>query len=135
MNVDLFGLSKVADSVMGGLDDLITSDEERAQAKTRVLEILAKQDNAQSYINAIDATSNHWVQYAWRPGIAWTGTIAIFYQYIVYPLTTYLYALFNDGGYPLLPNIPTDEIMPLIMGLLGLGAFRSFDKLQGKRPR
>ena len=134
VKLDLFGVGKVADSVMGGLDELFTSDEERALARIRVLEILAKADNAQTYINAIDAQSNHFWQYGWRPSIAWAGTAALVYSWIGKPLLLTIYAA--TGWSPLiltLPDIPMDAITPIIIGMLGLGAMRSFDKNKSRK--
>ena len=134
MKLDLFGVGKVADSVLGGLDELFTSDEERAVARIRVMEILAKQDNAQAYINAIDAQSTHFWQYGWRPAIAWSGTAALVYTWIGKPLLLTLYAATGWAQLILsLPDVPMDAIQPIIIGMLGLGAMRSFDKSQARK--
>jgi hypothetical protein len=129
MNIDFLGVSKVADSVLGGLDGLFTSDDERNQAKIKVMEILARQDSAQAYINSIDAQSQHFWQYGWRPSIAWAGTAALIYTWVGKPLLLTVYAA--TGWAPLilsLPDIPMDSIQPMIIGMLGLGAMRSYDK-------
>ena len=133
MNVDFLGVSKVADSVMGGLDSLFTSDDERNQAKIKIMEILARQDSAQAYINSIDAQSTKFWQYGWRPSIAWAGTGALVYTWIGKPLLLTFYAA--TGWAPLilsLPDVPMDAIQPIIIGMLGLGAMRSFDKRSRK---
>ena len=134
MNVDFLGVSKVADSVLGGLDGLFTSDDERNQAKIKILEILARQDSAQAYINSIDAQSQNFWQYGWRPSIAWAGTAALVYTWIGKPLLLTVYAA--TGWAPLilsLPDVPMDAIQPIIIGMLGLGAMRSYDKRQQRK--
>ena len=58
-----------------------------------------------------------------RPFILWTCGLAMFNNYIVVP-----YAV--AGGYPV-PSLDMGEMMPVLMGILGLGGYRSFEKYKG----
>ena len=67
----------------------------------------------------------------WRPTIGWIFVISLSFQYIVNPLLLWCNALFNWGVTP--PNMNIDEHMwELIIGMIGLGTLRSFDKKKEK---
>ena len=85
----------------------------------------------QAKTNQIDAQSGRFWQSGWRPGIGWLCGAIFAYAYLVYPLLIWLWTAqgFDPDSAP--PPISAGEIMPVLMGMLGLGGIRSFDKLKG----
>lgn len=78
-------------------------------------------------IKVNESESQHrsiWVA-GWRPFIGWTCGAAIFNNYIFVPYVT----AFSDLP---IPALDVGALMPLITGLLGLGAFRTYEKVKGK---
>jgi hypothetical protein len=80
-------------------------------------------------INKIEAASRSvWVA-GWRPFIGWSCGFAMLYAYVVQPILTFGMA---QAGYLIeLPRVELGEMMPVLLGMLGLGGMRSFEKLKG----
>jgi len=66
----------------------------------------------------------------WRPAIGWIGAISMAYQFIIYPILSWI-VVFSGAGVmpPLLGD--TDALYPIVLGMLGVGGMRSFDKTRG----
>jgi len=66
----------------------------------------------------------------WRPFVGWTCGAALCYHFILAPLI-----LFGVGisGYtvPPLPEFDMGSLMTVLMGMLGLGGLRTFEKTKG----
>lgn len=66
----------------------------------------------------------------WRPFIGWVCGSALAWNYIVRPGVVCGMALY---GHPvILPPAEMAELMPVLLGMLGLGGLRTVEKLQGK---
>jgi phenylpyruvate tautomerase PptA (4-oxalocrotonate tautomerase family) len=78
-------------------------------------------------INAEEAKSRNIFVAGWRPFVGWTCGIALFAHFILFPsvdvITAYL-------GYetPTYPAFDMDTLMTVLLGMLGLGGMRSFEK-------
>jgi hypothetical protein len=66
----------------------------------------------------------------WRPAVGWIGALGLGYVAIVEPIARFvaLVVLHYSGPFP---TIDTSLTMQVLMGILGLGAMRSFDKAKG----
>lgn len=113
------------------LDDLFTSTEEKAQAQA-VLEKLRQQpDKLQIELNKVEAGHRSAFVAGWRPFIGWVCGFGFAYHYILQPFLVFaILAL----GYelPELPVFDMSALQTVMMGMLGLGTLRTFEKLQGK---
>ena len=80
--------------------------------------------------NQAEAQSNNWFASSWRPAVGWIGAIALGYSAIVEPILRFVsVVLFNyTGSFPVLN---TDITMQILFGMLGMGAYRSYDKAKG----
>lgn len=119
----------IAGSVMDGLDDLFTSDEEKANATYRLTELLQKPHNLQAMANIEGAKHASVFVAGWRPAIGWVCAIGLGYQFLILPFAGLITAF-----YPLptaLPAIQAAELTTLVMALLGLGGLRSYEKAKG----
>lgn len=65
-----------------------------------------------------------------RPYIMWVCGFALTYAYVLYPILKFLTVIFMDLP-PELPAIEMGELMPLLTGMLGFGAMRSWEKSKG----
>lgn len=83
-----------------------------------------KQNSQQHELNKIQANSPIFFIAGARPVMMWVCSIIILSEYLFRP---YL------NGSPLGWSIPSvgEEIVPIVMTILGLGAYRSFDKMKG----
>ncbi|WP_422048066.1 3TM-type holin [Shimia sp.] len=112
------------------IDDLFTSDDEREAAKLKLLQADLKPLMSQLEINKTEAASTNWFVAGWRPFIGWTCGFIFFYAYV---LRDILIALAIAGGIDVstIPDLNLYEVMPVMLGMLGLGAARSYEKVQG----
>lgn len=85
---------------------------------------------AQIEVNKADAMSGNWWQAGWRPFVGWVGGLSLGYAALGEPIARFIATVWFGyaGTYPV---INTDLTMQVLIGLLGLGAARSFDKFKG----
>lgn len=82
----------------------------------------------QADINIEEAKSDHFFVAGWRPAVGWVCALAFFAKYIGGP-AVFVAAQFISKTI-ILPEIDMFEMMPILLGMLGLGAYRSYDKKQ-----
>lgn len=95
----------------------------------KLAELQTQIDNAQNSVNAVEAASTDKFVSRWRPAVAWICVFAMGWYYILTPLIYFFSGLF--GYTPDLPVFDSGELMSLIMGMLGLGTLRTFEKYKG----
>ena len=114
------------------LDRVLPDDKSKEQAKlemakmaleSRTIELNAIRDVdvAQAQVNAAEASTDLF-RGGWRPFIGWVSGVGLAYQFVVYPML--------NGYYPQLTPLDTESLMWLITGMLGLGAYRTFEKVK-----
>ena len=113
-------------SIMDVAGRFLPEDKEK---RAKLTESLANIDLANLKINEADAKSGNWFQSGWRPFIGWSCGFALAYTYVMQPILTFGLA---QAGYLIdLPAVNLGEMMPVLMGLLGLGGLRTFEKVKG----
>ena len=111
------------------LDGLFTSDKERL-SKTAALARVAQQPAlVQAEINKIEAAHRSVFVSGWRPFIGWSCGVALAWSYVVTPILHF--GLAQAGLLVDLPAMDMSEMMPVLMGMLGLGGLRTFEKFKG----
>ena len=84
----------------------------------------------QMAINAEEAKHRNIFVAGWRPFIGWTCGVALFAHFILFPsadvITAYLG--YDPVSYP---AFDMDSLMTILLGMLGLGGMRSFEKYKG----
>lgn len=81
---------------------------------------------AQVEVNKLDAASNDPFRAGWRPFIGWVCGFGFATQYVFGPWGSWVAALLN---HPIVfPPMDMGEMMPLLLGMLGLGAYRTYEK-------
>ena len=73
-------------------------------------------------VNKVEAASKSLFVAGWRPCIGWVCAIGLFYNTIL----SNILGIWVD-----VPEIDTTLLVPVMMGMLGLGAMRSYEKVQG----
>lgn len=89
---------------------------------------MAKIDLAQLDINKTEAGHRSVFVAGWRPFIGWSCGIALCYSYVVQPILVFILA--QTGYLVELPRMDLGEMMPVLMGMLGLGGLRTFEKFK-----
>lgn len=83
---------------------------------------------AQMDINKEDAKGN-WFQAGWRPNIGWICGFGLAYQVLLRPLLNGLMVALGHAA--AFPEVDINTLMALVSALLGLGGFRTVEKLKG----
>lgn len=149
--MNLLGIGEVVAGVGKIADDLFTSDEERLKVAVQEKIIDAQLMQGQMAINQAEAQHSSVFVAGWRPAIGWVGAAALAYQFLVYPMLVWLWALLQAKGVipchvdPALipvekiaqctfrepPELSADALWVIISGMLGIAGMRSFDKAKG----
>lgn len=79
----------------------------------------------QTKINEAEAQHRSVFVAGWRPFIGWVCGIALAYNFVLRDLI--IFAMGNDFAPPALQM---DHLMTVLMGMLGLGAFRTYEKIK-----
>lgn len=117
-------------AVSNALDKLFTSDEERAQAAILIEKIRQKPQILQAEINRVEASHRSLFVAGWRPFIGWVCGAGFLWAFLLHPLFEWVIAL--RGLDVVAPAIATDNMMELVLALLGLGTLRSVEKIAGR---
>jgi hypothetical protein len=119
--------------VIGRLIDLIPDPNARAkaqaEAQAQLLEILSKADSDQAETNKAEAANPNLFVAGWRPAIGWVCALSLFYQYIGRALITAVFDAFHWQA-PVLIGLD-DNLWQLMLGMLGMGGLRTFEKMKG----
>jgi hypothetical protein len=79
-------------------------------------------------IDKAEAQSGSLWQGGWRPGIGWICGAGLAWQYLVNPLIATVNAITHSQP---VPSFDASGLMPLLFGMLGLGALRTVERTQG----
>lgn len=80
----------------------------------------------QLQINAVEAAHKSIFVAGWRPFIGWVGGFSLAYAGILEPLMRFIATVAGyEGDFPL---IETASTITILMGMLGIGGMRSYDK-------
>jgi hypothetical protein len=83
---------------------------------------------AQIEVNKVEASSSSLFVSGWRPAVGWVCVLGMAGNFIIIPLANFVLAL-SDSNITI-PLIDTATMMPVLMGMLGLGAMRSAEKIK-----
>lgn len=125
----------LVDSVGKIVDELHTSEEEKAQAKIKLKELDNALNKAQTDINLADAKSTATglgglLQRIWRPLIGFSCALAIFWEFVLKQFIMFFLAVFEVETLPL-PTLDMGVLIPLVMSLLGMATLRTYEKQKG----
>lgn len=84
---------------------------------------------SQAAVNAVEAANPSIFVSGWRPFVGWVCGLGLASQFIVAPLATWGAAL--AGHAVAFPALDLGTLMTLLFGMLGLGAARTVEKING----
>jgi hypothetical protein len=95
------------------------------QESTQVFTLM----QAQATVDAAEAANSNVFVAGWRPFVGWVCGAGFAVEYVVGPLVEWLAALF---GHPTkFPQLDGATLMGLLTAMLGLGAYRTVEKVKG----
>ena len=117
LNVVAGIIDKVADKI----DDFTLDKTEKAQ-------LIQEINKAQIEVNKVEANSNSLFVAGWRPFVGWTCGVALCYHFVLQPFLLFL--VYSFGYQVVLPVFDMSTLTTILLGLLGLGGMRSFEKVK-----
>ncbi len=81
----------------------------------------------QTKINAVEAQHRTLFVAGWRPFIGWICGVALAYNFVIRDL--FIWATQTTEAPPALQM---DHLMTVLLGMLGLGGLRTYEKIKGK---
>eukprot|EP00918_Siedleckia_nematoides_P084604 GHVU01185868.1.p1 GENE.GHVU01185868.1~~GHVU01185868.1.p1 ORF type:complete len:131 (-),score=7.82 GHVU01185868.1:42-434(-) len=127
MNLNPIG--GIVDGLAKGLDELFTSDEEREAAKLKLATLMQQPHILQAVANIEGAKHRSVFVAGWRPCIGWVAALGLGYQFLVLPFAGLINAYLKLPAE--LPQLQAEQLMTLVLSLLGLGGMRTFEKYKG----
>ena len=114
--------------VLGNVLDKIFPDKSSSDAaKARLIELQMngelQQIMGQLEINKEEAKNVNLFVSGWRPGIGWTCGLALFYMFLVRPIST--------GFGHEMPPIDLEALNTLLFAMLGVAGLRTVEKVKG----
>jgi len=117
--------------VAGLLDKFIEDKDQKNQLAHEIATMSEKhaQELAKGQIEVNKAEASHRspLVAGWRPFIGWVCGIALAWHFVLSPVIIFVAAWFNVV-LPALPEFDMGSLMTVLMGMLGLGGLRSFEK-------
>ena len=118
-----------------GILDKFVEDKDAKNAMAHEIATMAEKaaheaQMAQILTNREEAKHRSIFVAGWRPFVGWTCGVALAYHFVLAPLI-----IFGVGWYvaeiPEIPAFDMDSLMTVLLGMLGLGGMRSFEKAKG----
>lgn len=80
-------------------------------------------------VNKAEAESGSLFVGGWRPAVGWICASGLFYQLMMAPL--FGWVAMNAWQWLPPPKLEMDTLLTLLFGMLGLGAYRTVEKVRG----
>lgn len=122
-------LGPVFDKIIGLIPDPAAAAKAKAEAMQMVLEAAARADQSQMEINKMQAQSGSIFVAGGRPFILWICGIGCAWNWVGLPVALFVFAA--AGHKVELNPADTAEMLPVLLGLLGMSGLRTYEKVQG----
>ena len=123
-------ISSLVAPVSGLLDKFIEDKDQRALLAHEIATLADKQANeqavAQIELNKVEAAHQSMFVAGWRPAVGWVCALAMLLNFILIPFINL--GMEFAGADIRLDLIEMDTMMPVLLGMLGLGGMRSYEK-------
>ena len=112
----LLGKGEGGRSKIGGLAlDLREAIKGKELDPNQILELQTK-------INEVEAQHRSMFVAGWRPSVGWVCSLAFAYHFVAFPI---IQTIYPDVDFP---ELDTEPLFTVLMGMLGLGGLRTFEK-------
>lgn len=114
--------------VAGIIDKVADKIDEFTLDKAEKAELIQEINKAQLEVNKVEAGHTSLFVAGWRPFVGWTCGVALCYHFVLQPFLVFL--LYSSGYQMDLPVFDMTTLTTILMGLLGLGGLRSYEKVK-----
>lgn len=129
-------IGDIIDTVGGLVGKAVVDKDKKRELEFKLEELRDKANDrfheanmGQIEVNKIEAKHSSVFVAGWRPAVGWTGAAGFAYASVVQPVGNWLARVV--GGYQgELPVLDTTMLMTILLGILGLGAARTYERVQ-----
>ncbi len=111
------------------LDKVIPDADERRRLSFEIATLAEKQAHeiakAQIEVNKAEASSHSMFVSGWRPAVGWVCTVGLATNYLFVPGCNFI---LTSTSPITVPPLDRSEMMPVLLGMLGLGGLRTYEK-------
>jgi hypothetical protein len=126
----------VIDQIVGLVDSYQDKKLTKEQLQFEIRTLAERQahdiDLAQIELNKAEANGN-WFQRGWRPATGWVCVLGFAMNFLIAPLGTFIAGL--AGSDVILPTVDLSTMMPVLLGMLGLGSLRTVEKIKSSHDK
>ena len=120
--------------VTGLLDKFIEDKDQKNALAHEIATLAEKQAHeaqlAQVEVNKQEAQHRSIFVAGWRPFVGWVCGIALAYHFVLAPIILFSVSI-TGVQIPELPSFNMETLTTVLLGMLGLGGLRSFEKYKG----
>lgn len=140
MGFDITGLGSVFDFGSKIIDKVWPNKDEADKAKLAMLqlqqegafkelELQVEANKGQMEVNKAEAASSSLFIGGWRPACGWMCVMGLGYMTLFRPIASWIATLSGATSVP--PVVDTTVLLELLLGMLGMGGLRSYEKIKG----
>jgi hypothetical protein len=126
-------IDKLIGPVTSLLDKFVEDKDQKAKLAHEVATMAQRHAQelakAQLEVNKVEAQHRSLFVSGWRPAVGWCCVFGMMGNFMVIPFANFVLALLEIDV--VVPLIDTATMMPVLMGMLGLGAMRTYEKKSG----
>ena len=131
--MSLTGIGEVAGLATGIINKIWPdkTQQEKDALAFQMQQALIESDlvKGQLAVNQAEAANTSLFVAGWRPAVGWTCASAFLWSYVLGPMLNWVAAL--SGHLVNLPVLDLSAMMPILLGMLGLGSMRTYEKKIG----
>tara|TARA_R110000796_G_scaffold154540_1_gene271242 strand:+ start:6205 stop:6600 length:396 start_codon:yes stop_codon:yes gene_type:complete len=120
--------------IAGLLDKFVEDKDQKNALAHDIATLAAKQAHEESMgqidINKAEAGHRSIFVAGWRPFLGWGLSFAMIWHFVLLPMITFGFAYAGVAS-PELPVFDMESLMTVLLGMLGLGGLRTFEKAKG----
>lgn len=139
----LFGSGESKGPLTVALERILPDANARAEAKETIEKLLIeygeKSEIAQLEVNKQEAAHASVFVAGWRPAVGWVCAFALAWQYVLQPFGTWALGVIltfcPEYAIPALPILDNSQMYTVLLGMLGLGGLRTYEKIKGEVDR
>lgn len=125
------GISETVKGFADVVDKFVETDDEKRIAEQIKAKMLMEPQLAQIEINKIEAAHRSIFVAGWRPFIGWVCGAALAWHFMLFDLLNWVAMMFNPKFAPPILG-GTEDLIAVVMSLLGLGGLRTLEKMKDK---
>ena len=126
-------LDRLIGPISSLLDKVIPDADERNRLAHEIATLAERQSHeiakAQIEVNEREADHQSLFVSGWRPAVGWICCIGLGCNYLFIPVANFVLVI-SDSSVTV-PALDLSEMMPVLLGMLGLGGLRSWEKTKG----